>query len=78
MRPTLPATIRVWRSILRLNMAAGALVAIASMVILTALQPDGLVALVGLAFAAGGAVHAWISASALHRLHWRWVVNCEE
>ncbi|MDG2520768.1 hypothetical protein P7B02_04365 [Caulobacter segnis] len=74
----LPTSIRVWRLILRVNMTVGALTAIAAMVLITALQPDGLIALVGLAFAAGGAIHAWVSASALHRLHWRWVVNCEE
>lgn len=78
MAKRLPTTISLWRTILRINMTAGSLLAIGAMVFVTALQPDGAMAFIGLGLAATGAVHAWISASALHRLHWRWVVASED
>ncbi len=74
----LPTTISLWRSILRINMTAGSLLAIGAVIFVTALQPDGAMAFIGLGLAAVGAVHAWISASALHRLYWRWVAASEE
>ncbi|MET0339244.1 MAG: hypothetical protein ABW063_15925 [Caulobacter sp.] len=74
----LPTSISLWRTVLRINMTAGALLAIVMMIALTALQPELPMAMLGLGLAAAGTIHAWISASALHRLHWRWVVACEE
>ncbi|WP_269715343.1 hypothetical protein [Caulobacter sp. NIBR2454] len=77
-RKRLPAAVSFWRLIFRLNLLVGSLTAVASMVLLTALQPEAPEAFIGFGLAACGVIHAWISASALHRLHWRWVVECED